>query len=294
CDPGHRAAWQLFAEVMGGMRFAHWSAELAADCERLFSHAEVDVQPCAEAILSLVRSGPRGKLFLLLLEHALVADETFEREMIALRRETLEAPSLELCCALAQQCFLNQYVWAETEAEAARVAALERSASTPLELAAAAMYRLPAGHEKPSGGGAAFERMWRRLVEEPATERLLTVASLTPVREEVSRRVRAQYEANPYPRWQRAPVPGAFPLPRMLRSPFPHADPARLAAPDAPDILIAGCGTGRHAAVPAQLQPHGRVLAVDISRASLAYAMRRCAELGLGNLRFAHAVLLEL
>jgi len=131
-------------------------------------------------------------------------------------------------------------------------------------------------------------------VEEPATERSLTVASLTPVREEVSRRVRAQYEANPYPRWQRAPVPGAFPLPRMLRSLFPHADPAKLAAPDAPDILIAGCGTGRHAAVTAQLQPHGRVLAVDISRASLAYAMRRCAELGLGNLRFAHADLLEL
>ncbi|HEY1290089.1 MAG TPA: tetratricopeptide repeat protein [Burkholderiales bacterium] len=294
CDPGHRAAWQLFAEVMGGMRFAQWNAELAADCEQLLSQAEVDVQPCAEAILSLARTRPRGNLFLLLLEHALVADESFERDMTALRRETLAAPSLELCCALAQQCFLNQYVWGETEAEAARAAALERSAKTPLELAAAAMYRPPAGHAKPCGGGAAFERMWRRLVEEPAIERSLTVASLTPVREDVSRRVRAQYETNPYPRWQRAPVPGAFPLPRMLRSLFPHADPAKLAAPDAPDILIAGCGTGRHAAVTAQLQPHGRVLAIDISRASLAYAMRRCAELGLGNLRFAHADLLEL
>jgi SAM-dependent methyltransferase len=136
--------------------------------------------------------------------------------------------------------------------------------------------------------------MWRRLVEEPAIERSLTIASLTPVRDEVSRRVQAQYEANPYPRWQRVPVPGAFPLPRMLRSLFPHADAAKLAAPDAPEILVAGCGSGRHAAITAQLQPHGRVLAVDLSRASLAYAMRRCAELGLTNLRFAHADLLEL
>jgi len=182
CDPGHRAAWQLFAEIMGGMRFAQWDAELAADCERLFSQAEVDVQPCAEAILSLARTGPRGNLFLLLLEYALVADEAFEREMTALRRETLETPSLELCCALAQQCFLNQYVWGETEAEAARVAALERAASTPLELAALAMYRPPQGHEKPAGGGDAFERMWRRLVEEPAIERALSVEPLTPVR----------------------------------------------------------------------------------------------------------------
>jgi len=294
CDPAHRAAWQVFAEVLAAMRFTAWDAELVADCERLLSENEVDVQPGAEAMLSLARAGPRGRLFLLLLEHALVADEAFEVEMTALRREALASPSLELCCALAQQCFLNEYIWTETEAEAVRVTELERSVRTPLELAALAMYRAPPEREKPPGCGAAFERMWRRLVEEPAIERALAVASLTTVRDEVSRRVQAQYETNPYPRWQRVPVPGAFPLPRMLRSLFPHADPAKLAAPDAPEILVAGCGTGRHAAITAQLQPHGRVLAVDISRASLAYAMRRCAELGLANIRFAQADLLEL
>jgi ubiquinone/menaquinone biosynthesis C-methylase UbiE len=36
------------------------------------------------------------------------------------------------------------------------------------------------------------------------------------------------------------------------------------------------------------------VLAVDISRASLAYAMRRCSELGLKNIRFAQADILQL
>ena len=80
----------------------------------------------------------------------------------------------------------------------------------------------------------------------------------------------------------------------MLRSLFPHVDPAKLAAPDAPDILIAGCGTGRHAAITAQLQPRGRILAVDVSRASLAHAARRCRELGLANIRFAQADILEL
>jgi tetratricopeptide (TPR) repeat protein/SAM-dependent methyltransferase len=294
CDPQRRAAWQLLAELLAASRFKTWDADIAADCERLFSQPEVDVQPCAEAILSLVRTAPRGRLFLLLLENAIVADEDFEREMSALRGETLAAPSLELCCALAQQCFLNEYVWGETEAEAARVDELERTAGTPLELAALAMYRTPQGHERPAAGGDAFERMWRRLVEEPEIERALIVERLTPVSDEVSRRVQAQYETNPYPRWQRAPVPGAFPLPRMLRSLFPHAGPATLAAPDAPEILVAGCGTGRHAAVTAQLQPHARVLAIDISRASLAYAMRRCGELGLVNLRFAQADILAL
>jgi len=293
-DPQHRAAWQLFAETLAGTRFTAWDADLAAECERLFSLAEVDVQPCAEAILNLVRAGPRGRLFLLLLEHALVADEAFEREMTALRRETLAAPSLELCCALAQQCFLNEYLWRETDAEAARVAELERAASTPLQLATLGMYRPLSAYRKPTGGGEAFERMWRRLVEEPATEATHAIPRITAVQDDVSRRVQAQYEANPYPRWQRAPVPGAFPLPRMLRSLFPHAEPAKLAAPDAPEILVAGCGTGRHAAITAQLQPRAFVLAVDLSRASLAYAMRRCAELGLANIRFAQADLLEL
>jgi Flp pilus assembly protein TadD/SAM-dependent methyltransferase len=293
-DPRHRAAWQFFAEVLEPSRFTAWDADFAADCERLFSQAEVDIQPCAQAILSLVRKGPRGRLFLLLLEHALIADEAFEREMTALRRELLASPSLEMCCALAQQCFLNEYVWPETEEEAVLVSRLEASARTPLELATLGMYRSLSGKEKPRDGGEPFQRLWRRQAEEPAAERALRVPALGSVADEISRAVQAQYEANPYPRWQRAPVPGAFPLGRMLRSIFPHADPAKLVAPDAPQILIAGCGTGWQVAVSAQLQAHGQVLAVDISRASLAYAMRRCAELGLANIRFAQADILQL
>ena len=295
CAPEHGPAWQLFVELLAPRRFESWDAALAADCERLLAETDVEVQHCAEAILSLVRTAPRGRLFLLLLEHALVADEAFEREMSALRREQLAAArSLELCCALAHQCFLNEYLWPEQADESAVIEKLKTEATTPLQLATLAMYRPIRLLAKPSAGGEAFERLWRRLVEEPATEAALDVPVRTPVADDTSCKVRAQYEANPYPRWHRAPAPGPFPLPRMLRSLFPQLDPAKLAAPDAPHILIAGCGTGRHAAITAQLQPHGRLLAVDLSRASLAYAMRRCAELGLTNLRFAQADILQL
>ena len=295
CAPANAAAWQIFAELVAVSRFTAWDAAFAEDCERLFAQTEVEVQPCAEAILSLVRLAPRGRLFHLLLEHAIVADESFEREMTALRREQLFTPgSLELICALAQQCFLNEYIWPELEEETAAVSRLQRAAQTPLQLATLAMYRPLRAHEKPHGGGEAFERMWRRLVEEPATEAALTVAPLTLIGDDTSRRVQTQYEANPYPRWHRAPAARPFPLPRMLRSLFPHLDPAKLAAPETPEVLIAGCGTGRQVAVTAQLQPLGRLLAIDLSRASLAYAMRRCRELGLQNIRFAQADILQL
>lgn len=293
CAPEHGAAWQLFAELLAVSRFKAWDADFAADCERLFSQTEVEVQPCAEAVLSLIRTGPRGRLFLLLLEHAIIADAAFEAELTALRRELLAAPvSLELACALAQQCFLNEYLWPETAQETALLGELK--GKTPLEAALLGMYRPLKGIERPPGGGEAFERMWRRLVDEPATEANMAIPALTPVEDKVSRQVQAQYEANPYPRWHRAPAAGAFQLRRMLRALFPHIDPQKLSAPDAPEILIAGCGSGRHAAITAQLQPLGRVLAVDISRASLAYAMRRAGELGLRNLRFAQADILEL
>lgn len=295
CPSAPAAAWQVFAELIAVSRFTAWNESFAEDCEHLFARTDVEVQSCAEALLSLMRHAPRGRLFLQLLEHAIVADEAFEQEMVALRRGLLsETGSLELVCALAQQCFLNEHVWPELECEAAAVSRLQESAQTPLQLATLGMYRPLRGHDKPQGAGEAFDRMWQRLVEEPAREAALEIPVLTPLHDQVSRKVQAQYEVNPYPRWHRAPAPGPFPLPRMLRSLFPQLDPAKLAAPDAPDILIAGCGTGRHAAITAQLQPHGRLLAVDLSRASLAYAMRRCAELGLANLRFAQADILQL
>jgi SAM-dependent methyltransferase len=167
-------------------------------------------------------------------------------------------------------------------------------ARTALEVAVRAMYRPLRGVEKPPDGGEAFERLWRRLVEEPREEAALapSIPALTPIEDEVSQRVRAQYEENPYPRWHRAPAAAPYPLAQMLRSLFPHLE--RIDAPDRPEVLVAGCGTGRHAAITAQLQPLGRVLAVDLSRASLAYAARRCRELGLANLRFAQADLLGL
>ena len=53
--------------------------------------------------------------------------------------------------------------------------------------------------------------------------------------------------------------------------------------PEAPEILIAGCGTGYQAAITALRNPGARVLAVDLSRTSLAYALRRARELGIGR-----------
>jgi SAM-dependent methyltransferase len=341
--PQFAPAWQGFADEFSRTRFVAWDAQAAQELTQVLLHPAIDAGPLAEAAASLLMLDPafapvlRGApsdaeptarwftgdglqavahpMLLALIENSLVPEPTLETCLRALRRRALEAwasgplsasPRLaELACALAQQCFLNEYVWPETAAETAVVARLAERVragdASALELALLAAYRplaaIPA-LARPAAAGEAFERLWRRQVAEPAEEARLRaeIPVLTAISDPTSRAVQAQYEENPYPRWHRVPASLAspFPMRRALRTLFPHLDPARFAVAEAPDVLIAGCGTGFQAAITAARNPAGRILAIDLSRASLAYAMRRCAELGLTNLRFAQADVLQL
>jgi len=59
-------------------------------------------------------------------------------------------------------------------------------------------------------------------------------------------------------------------------------------------VLVAGCGTGREALATALTFPAARVDAIDLSRASLAYATRKARALGVENISFTEADLLDL
>ncbi len=326
-------AWQAFADAFAKTRFLAWDPQVAEDLTRVLLHPAIDPGPLAEAaaslllldptFASLVRDPPANDarlqaaahpMLLALIENALVPDPLFEAFLCTLRRRMLEAWrggtlaasawSVDLACALAQQCFLNEYVWPESADEATAIARLADAvfgAPGELELALLGAYRPLAaypGLASPAGAGAPFKRLWRRQLEEPAEERRLreSIEALTPIEDETSRAVQQQYEENPYPRWHRLPASLALPYPlrRALRERFPHFDPGRLRVPETPEILIAGCGTGYQAALTALRNPGARILAVDLSRTSLAYALRRARELGLRDVRFAQGDLLAL
>ena len=74
---------------------------------------------------------------------------------------------------------------------------------------------------------------------------------------------------------------------------FPRAPLRPLAAAREADILIAGCGTGAHAIDTCRRIGSARVLAIDLSAASLAYAVRKTRELGLA-IDYAQADILRL
>lgn len=203
-----------------------------------------------------------------------------------------------LCSALAQQCFINEYIFAQADDETRHADALSdllqarlgaTSEVPPFLLAIVAAYRplsaLP-------GADALLERSWpanidgllRQQVREPREEMQdrASIPAITAIADGVSAQVRQQYEENPYPRWTI--------VPRRL----PRPEEANDAAPAPKDILVAGCGTGRHAIMTAQSHPNAKILAVDISLASLAYARRKTREAGLRNIEYAHADITKL
>ncbi len=207
-------------------------------------------------------------------------------------------------CALARQCFISEYVYVQGEAETARANLLRdqllqqlasASAIAPLALAVVAAYvplhALPMAEKLlrrdwPAAAAALLQVQLREPLEE-ASDRA-AIASLAPIKNSVSLQVMRQYEENPYPRWIINPL-NALAADQARGRTVPTADrQAEL------DILIAGCGTGLHAIQIAQVYPNARLLAVDVSLTSLAYARRKTRELGLRNIEYAQADILEL
>ena len=251
-----------------------------------------------------------------LLESHTLCDLAFERFLTTLRSLLAAAADegdaderlLGLCCALARQCFLNDYVFALTPEEAASaeqarqavIAELTAGRSVaPLQLATLASYGslgdLPIAD-------LLLQRDWPaplagvivQQIVEPRLEREIegTIPRLTPIADAVSAAVRQQYEENPYPRWVE---PASQPPQETVRAYLRRGFPA-VSVPDGGsgcEMLVAGCGTGRHPVEVARRFSNTRILAIDLSRKSLAYAVRKTRELGLGQIDYAQADILE-
>lgn len=265
-----------------------------------------------EAGLAAIADNP---LLLVLLQSTPIRDVAFERLLTALRASLASAatagkpvadPILGFACALARQCFINEYVFATTPDEDVQLEDLRRALSggspSAMQIAALAMYA-PL-HTLPSAS-VLLERKWNPLIDavltqqlrEPAQELQLRdlIPRLTQIEDEVSQRVRQQYEENPYPRWvhiagQVAPMP----IDQYLRDQFPTAAFTPLGKTSALDMLIAGCGTGQVAIGSVQKHEGAQALAIDLSLTSLCYARRKTpAELA-SRIDYAQADILKL
>jgi tetratricopeptide (TPR) repeat protein/SAM-dependent methyltransferase len=269
------------------------------------------------------RIGSDG-LFLSFLMKTVNVDGGLELFLTRLRREllleiqgkpVLAKPARKLASALAQQCFNNDYVFATQPDEDRAVGDLAQAIGHGLpssngeirdleaRLLLFGMYAplsdLPCARvlkDTPLDEWSAdlrpiVERTLLDYFEERAIED--EIPSLKDVTDETSRAVRSQYEESPYPRWisLAREEPGNYA--DILRHGFPQfAPPPHLSGPI--KVLVAGCGTGKHPLRVAMSYAGAEVVAVDFSRRSLAYAKRMAGRLGVTNVEFLQADILDL
>jgi len=256
-------------------------------------------------------------VLLRLLETACIPDVALERLLTTVRAGLLDvgdaallpAGAIAVAAALAAQCFINEYAYIQAEEEESKVADLAEAMTcrlaqgqpiAPLDLVTLACYRPLWRLERAEN---ILARQWpetlatliRLQVCEPLEETRLraTIPALTPISDGISQAVRAQYEDNPYPRWIHG-VATAKPMSLEQCRVSLKAGPAVGPVPARPEILVAGCGTGRHSIECATRYAGARVLAVDLSLSSLAYAKRKTAELGLANIDYQQGDIMEL
>jgi SAM-dependent methyltransferase/tetratricopeptide (TPR) repeat protein len=253
------------------------------------------------ALQSIIIRGVTLELFLTALRRVLLGRVVADGAESAKLSDSV----VNLLCSLAQQCFLNEYVFAQAASETqhaqqCRDVLLQRLADggkAPPHLVAAVAAYIPL-HSLPAAKSLLAAEwpdcvidLLRLQVSEPLEEAedRAAIPILTTIANRTSLEVMRQYEESPYPRWSMNPLAAL-----SRNSATEAAADAGGASKLREEILIAGCGTGEHPFDVAQKSPHARILAVDLSLVSLAYARRKTREEGLNNIKYAQADILNL
>jgi len=120
------------------------------------------------------------------------------------------------------------------------------------------------------------------------------ISSMTHIENETSVRVQSQYETHPYPRWLHLSHNTPTNYGRALEQEFPDFRAPEFFNQGELNVLVAGCGTGQHAIRLAKYFRNIKVLAIDLSRRSLAYAKMMAEKHEVTNIEFMQADILKL
>ena len=267
-------------------------------------------------LLEVVAELNKYPLLLTLMSVCPIADLEFEKLFKNLRHALLsivsisEPPAeiLKFQNALALQCFTNEYVYEETTEEKVSVEILNQAVKNALNtkkqprpevILALASYRslkeytwnnLITVTDK-------IQDVFIRQVDEIIQEEKLKekICRLGEISDQISFKVRQQYEESPYPRWVNLSLRlNPTSISGVVDEVNLKLFDSRILDQNAPNILVAGCGTGQHSIGTASRFKNSNVFAIDLSLSSLAYAKRKTKELGIKNIEYMQGDILNL
>lgn len=259
-------------------------------------------------------------LLLRILRIAVLPNATLEVLLTRLRKIILcKVPRLQLdhpalthfLSALAHQCFLTEYAYYVSEEETKEIEKLreklEQKISDPREFEVAlllfALYRplmsLNRFPDQLDSLGPKLSSPTSELIQATIghyySEQKIraSISGVDRVDDEISVSVAKQYEENPYPRWITMELPSRNSSRAILSGHYSEDELEQL--PIAPTVLVAGCGTGCHS-ISAALRygDHAHVVAIDLSGASLAHAVRKSREYDVTGIEYLKMDLIDL
>ena len=261
-------------------------------------------------------------LFISALRNTLIKSELIEKLIMALRHELLTHSTqqgqlsknhISLCQAIAFYGLRNEYILPNTDAEIEMVSALRSIADQSLSqfgckaldisgaLLLLSMYETWQGLSEFNTLMNFKDNSWPEVTYEikKCHDKYYKIShyefdSLTGIPTVKESKVKNQYEKYPYPRWDTLDYKKNVNYGIALRHEFKYADLPNYLYEKNLKILIAGCGTGRHALNVAKYFDDVDVLAIDISQNSLAYAKHKAIEFDINNIQFKLADLTKL
>ena len=257
------------------------------------------------------------ELFLLTLQKSLVIDEFLEKFLTKIRYETIISIKninhnflrqyLNFFISLGEQCWLNEYVYSQSELETKYINELKNQIENENEIDELKISILSCYISLNSSkiiekkllnynsANPLFTGLILTQIKEPLEEKILkrSIKSIGKITDQISKKVRDQYEENPYPRWKYcfkySPINFIEDLnyaikPNKINSTNKFTNP---------DVLVAACGTGNHTAYVSKYK-NAKIVGIDLSLKSLAYAKRKSKELSFENIEFIHSDILQL
>ena len=215
---------------------------------------------------------------------------------------------LEFQKALSLQCFTNDYIYSQSAQETKAIDVLEAKVKNSLALgqqpslqAILCLASYKALYEytwhQSIAPSKTLDTVFTRQIREPRLESNLknNIPILEEITDDISVKVRDQYETHPYPRWVNLSLPvNSEPISDIVAQSRIKLFDNEINKISTPNILIAGCGTGQHSIATAAKFKNSSVLAIDLSLSSLAYAKRKTEDLNINNIEYMHADILKL
>ena len=266
---------------------------------------------------TLIKKILKKKLFHLVLQKSLCRDVWIEKLLCKIRNDLLisldnsvlnnNTENIDFIISYAEQSNLNEYIIFQNNKEIQLVNNLKEKIENDktineLEIAILACY-VPINKSKTiseklsnyTSKNNLFNELIKISLHEPLKEREIknSIKSFGVITDAISKKVRDQYEENPYPRWRNANKSLNMNFLNVLNNDiFPNKINSNINLDNA-EILIAGCGTGQQLAY-RKFYENSNITAVDLSLSSLAYAKRKTQELGHKNINFLHSDLINL